>query len=128
MSKKHDDDQEANRREQEKQAKAAEKDSPLGPKPEPGSLDPGKTTMANPPPQNVVMPPQEPTDDPMSTPQAAPLPNPPSRPGGDYTGDPNFTPTGERLDPSHPDYRADYEGKVPDHRSAEEKKDNPRDY
>ena len=37
------------------------------------------------------------------------------------------TPTGEKLDPSHPDYREDYEGHVPDHRSAEEKKDDPRE-
>lgn len=111
-----------------KQAKEAEKDSVYGETPEPGSLDPGKTTMANPPPQNVVIPPAEPTDDPMSTPAAAPLPNPPSRPGGDFAGEPNVSPTGEKLDPGHPDYRKDMEGQhQPDHRSAEEKKAFPRE-
>ena len=83
--------------------------------------------MANPGPQNVEIPIPEPTDDPMATPPAAPLPNPPSQPGGDPTGDPNVTPTGERLDKDHPNYRKDYEDfKAPDHRTAEEKKADPR--
>jgi hypothetical protein len=109
------------------QAKEAEKKSPYGETPKPGSLDPGRSTMANPGPQNVQIPIPVPTDDPMSTPPAAPLPNPPSRAGGDYAGDPNTSPTGEKLDPSHPDYRKDYEGQhQPDHRSAEDKKADPR--
>lgn len=120
--------QEQLRREGEAQAKENEKTSPLGGTPKPGSLDPGKTTMANPPPANVVMDPVEPTEDPMATPPAGPLPNPPSRPGGDPTGEPNVSPTGEKLDPNHPDYRKDAEGyHAPDHRSAEEKKANPRE-
>ncbi len=111
-----------------KDAKAAEKTSPYGATPKPGSLDPGKTTMANPPPQNVPMDPIEPTDDPMETPPAAPLPNPPSRPGGDFAGEPNVSPTGEPLSPDHPDYRKDYAGEHgPDQRSEAEKKANPRE-
>jgi hypothetical protein len=111
-----------------KDAKAAEKTSPYGELPKAGSLDPGKTTMANPPPQNVPMDPIEPTEDPMATPPAGPLPNPPSRPGGDFAGEPNVSPTGEPLDPDHPDYRHDVEGQhAPDHRSEAEKKANPRE-
>lgn len=111
-----------------KQAKEAEKSSIYGETPKPGSTDPGKTTMANPPPQNVPLDPVEPTEDPMATPPAAPLPNPPSQAGGDLAGEPNVSPTGERLDPSHPDYRKGYEGQhAPDHRTAEEKKAFPRD-
>lgn len=99
----------------------------LGEIPEPGSRDPGYTIMSNPPPQHVEVPIPEPTDDPMSTPPAGPLPNPVSRPGGDPTGDVNYTATGEKLDPDHPDYRKDAEGqRSPDHRTAEEKKANPR--
>jgi len=110
-----------------RQAKANEATSPYGETPKVGSLDPGRTTMANPPPQNVPMDPIEPTDDPMATPSASPLPNPPSRPGGDPTGSPNYSATGEKLDPSHPDYREDVEDyHAPDHRSAEEKKADPR--
>ena len=120
-------DQQANEREAKKQAKENEKTSPYGETPKPGSLDPGKTTMANPPPANVQMDPVEPTEDPMATPPAGPLPNPPSRPGGDPTGSPNVSPTGEPLDPDHPDYRKDAEDyRPPDHRSAEEKKADPR--
>ena len=121
--------QEQLRREGEAQAKENEKTSPYGATPKPGSLDPGKTTMANPPPANVQMDPIEPTEDPMATPPAGPLPNPPSRPGGDPTGEPNVSPlTGEKLSPDHPDYRKDAEGyHAPDHRSAEEKKANPRE-
>ena len=107
--------------------KAAGKDSPLGEVPEPGSRDPGYTIMSNPPPQHVDVPIPEPTDDPMATPSAGPLPNPVSRPGGDPTGDVNYTATGEKLDPDHPDYRKGDEGhRSPDHRTAEEKKANPR--
>ena len=128
MTKKQDNETQQDKEIQaKKDAKAAEKTSPYGAIPKPGSLDPGKTTMANPPPQNVPIEPIEPTDDPMETPSAAPLPNPPSRPGGDFAGEPNVSPTGEPLDPDHPDYRKDYAGEHgPDQRSEAEKKANPR--
>ena len=113
---------------QKQQQKTAGKDSPLGEVPRPGSRDPGHTIMSNPPPQQVEIPIPEPTDDPMATPSAGPLPNPVSRPGGDPTGDVNVTATGEKLDPDHPDYRRDAEDyRSPDHRTAEEKKANPRE-
>ena len=112
----------------ERQARENEKNSPMGATPAPGSRDPGHTIMSNPPPQQVDIPIPEPTDDPMATPPAGPLPNPVSRPGGDPTGDVNYTATGEKLDPDHPDYRKDAEDyRSPDHRTAEEKKANPRE-
>ena len=120
--------QEQLRAEGERQAKQNEKNSPYGETPKVGSLDPGRTTMANPGPQNIPLDIPEPTDDPMATPAAAPLPNPPSRPGGDLAGEPNVSATGEKLDPDHPDYRKDMEGQHgPDHRTAEEKKAHPLD-
>ena len=127
QSQKGDKNPEQLRAEGERQAKENEKDSPMGKTPELGSRDPGHTIMSNPPPQQVDIPIPEPTDDPMATPSAGPLPNPPSRPGGDPTGDVNYTATGEKLDPDHPDYRKDAEDhRSPDHRTAEEKKANPR--
>ena len=124
---KGDKNQEQLRAEGERQARANEKNSPMGATPAPGSRDPGHTIMSNPPPQQVEVPIPEPTDDPMATPSAGPLPNPPSRPGGDPTGDVNYTATGEKLDPDHPDYRKADEGhRSPDHRTTEEKKADPR--
>jgi hypothetical protein len=94
-----------------------------------GSTQPSQTTKANPEPQNVEIPPQEPTADPMATPEHSTLPNPPSRPGGDLVGDPNMTPTGERLPTDHPDYRKDAEGyRAPDHRSQAEKEAGDKEH
>jgi len=116
------------RAEGERQAKENEKNSPLGETPKPGSRDPGYTVMSNPPPQHTDIPIPEPTDDPMATPSAGPLPNPVSRPGGDPTGSVNVTATGEKLNPDHPDYRKDADDyRPPDHRTAEEKKADPRE-
>ena len=51
MTKKQDNETQQDKEIQaKKDAKAAEKTSPYGAIPKPGSLDPGKTTMANPPP------------------------------------------------------------------------------
>lgn len=122
------DDEDKRRRDEEDNKKRADKDAPHLKEPKPGTLDAGETVMANPGPQNVVIPPPPPTDDPMATPQAGPLPNPPPRPGGDFVGEPNVDATGQKLSPDHPDYRKDYEGQHgPDHRTAEQKKEQPRE-
>ena len=115
-------------KQRQKQSQSGAAQSPYGDVPKVGSTEPGKTTMANPAPQNVPIDPIEPTDDPMATPPAGPLPNPPSQPGGDLAGEPNVSATGEKLSPDHPDYRKDMEGRHgPDHRSAEEKAAHPLD-
>jgi hypothetical protein len=118
--------QEAKQRQEQQRGAAGDElkpGQPTYPDPQLGSTTPSTTTMANPPPQNVPIAPQPPTDDPMATPLHGQLPNPPSRPGGDMTGEPNVSATGEKLSPDHPDYRRDAEGQhAPDHRSAEEKR------